>query len=84
MLIAKRIRTRIEEGGHGVPLPLASGMHYLRYRINRVSAAREDRDKGALSIELALLVIVLIAAGAMVALAIKTLVTTESGKITAP
>jgi hypothetical protein len=84
MLIAKRIRTRIEEGGRAVPLPLVSGVHYLRYRIGRVSAAREDGDKGALSIELALLVIVLIAAGAMVALAIKTLVTTESGKITAP
>lgn len=84
MTIAKRVRSHIQEGGPGLPLPLVSGLHYLRYRVGRVSAAREDRDRGALSIELALLVIVLIAAAAMVVLAIKTLVTTESGKIKDP
>ena len=84
MVTPKRVRSYFEEGRPGVPLPLLSGVHYLRYRIGRVSAAREDRDRGALSIELALLVIVLIAAAAMVVLAIKTLVTTESGKIKDP
>ncbi|WP_042410777.1 hypothetical protein [Streptacidiphilus carbonis] len=84
MLTAKRVRTYIEEGGPGVPESLLPGVHYLRYRVGRVSAAREERDKGALSIELALLVIVLIAAAAMVVLAIKSLVTTESGKIKDP
>ncbi|TDU02326.1 hypothetical protein EDD99_0717 [Streptomyces sp. 846.5] len=84
MLIAKRIRTRIEEGGRSAPLPLVSGLHYLQYRISRMSAAHEDRDKGALSIELALLVIVLIAAAGLVVGVITTVVTTETGKITAP
>ncbi|MEY9836825.1 hypothetical protein [Streptacidiphilus sp. EB103A] len=84
MLIAKRIRTRIEEGGRRAPLPLLSGVHYLRYRISRVSAAHEDRDKGALSIELALLVLVLIVAAGLVVAAITRVVTSESGKIVAP
>ena len=84
MTIAKRVRAYVEEGGPGVPLPLVSGLHYLRYRVGRVSAAREDRDRGALSIELALLVIVLILAAGLVVGAITKLVTSESGKITAP
>jgi hypothetical protein len=84
MVTPKRVRSYFEEGRPGVPLPLLSGVHYLRYRIGRVSAAREDRDKGALSIELALLVIVLILAAGLVVAAITKLVTSESGKITAP
>ena len=84
MVTPKRVRSYFEEGRPGVPLPLLSGVHYLRYRIGRVSAAREDRDKGALSIELALLVIVLILAAGLVVGAITKLVTSESGKITAP
>ena len=84
MLTPKRVRSCFEEGRPGVPLPLVSGVHYLRYRIGRVSAARENRDKGALSIELALLVIVLIVAAAAVVAAITALVNKESAKITAP
>lgn len=84
MLTPKRVRSYIEKGRPGVPLPLASGLHHLRYRIGRVSAARADRDKGALSIELALLVIVLILAAGLVVAAITALVTKESGKITGP
>jgi hypothetical protein len=84
MVTPKRVRSYFEEGRPGVPLPLLSGVHYLRYRIGRVSAAREGRDRGALSIELALLVIVLILAAGLVVAAITKLVTSESGKITAP
>jgi hypothetical protein len=84
MLTPKRVRSYFEEGRPGVPLPLVSSIHHLRYRIGRVSVARENRDRGALSIELALLVIVLIVAAGLVVAAITKLVTTESGKITAP
>jgi hypothetical protein len=55
--------------------------HHVRYRAHRVAAARANRDRGALSIELALLVIVLIFAAGVVVLAITNLVKTKAGQI---
>ncbi|MHA6765092.1 hypothetical protein [Streptacidiphilus sp. PAMC 29251] len=62
-------------------MPFVMTCHHIRYRATRVSAARTDRDKGALSIEMAMLVIALIAAAVLVVAAIGKLVLAKSGKI---
>ncbi|MEZ0093041.1 hypothetical protein [Streptacidiphilus sp. EB129] len=60
---------------------LTMAAHHVRYRAQRVTVAREQRDRGALSIELALLVIVLIFAAGVVVLAITNLVKSKAGQI---
>ncbi|MFC1411733.1 hypothetical protein ACEZCY_20970 [Streptacidiphilus sp. N1-12] len=64
-----------------IALPAVMAVHHVRYRAMRVSAARADRDKGALSIEMAMLVIVLIAGAVLVVGAIWALVQTKATKI---
>lgn len=64
-------------------LPLIMTGTHIRYRSHRVSAARTDRDKGALSIEMAMLVIALVAGAVLVVLAIGTLVKAKAKKIPA-
>ncbi|MFC1419566.1 hypothetical protein [Streptacidiphilus cavernicola] len=64
-----------------VALPLVMTCQHVRYRAHRVSAARAERDKGALSIEMAMLVIALIAAAVLVVVAIGKLVKTKSDQI---
>lgn len=62
-------------------LPAVMCFHYARYRSARVSVARAERDKGALSIEMAMLVIVLIAGAVLVVAAIWKLVQAKATKI---
>jgi Flp pilus assembly protein TadG len=62
-------------------LPLVMTCRHIRYRATGVSAARADRDKGALSIEMAMLVIALIAAAVLVVIAIGSLVQTKATQI---
>jgi Flp pilus assembly protein TadG len=64
-----------------IALPLVMTCQHIRYRSFRVSAARADRDKGALSIEMAMLVIALIAAAVLVVVAIGTLVKKKADQI---
>lgn len=64
-----------------VLLPAVMAFQVVRYRAVRVSAARADRDRGALSIELAMLVIVLVVAASLVVLGIKTLVDKKAAQI---
>ncbi|MEY9967107.1 hypothetical protein ABIA33_005172 [Streptacidiphilus sp. MAP12-16] len=62
-------------------LPAVMAFQLVRYRSHRVAAARANRDKGALSIEMAMLVIVLIVGASLVVLAIKALVTKKATQI---
>ena len=62
-------------------LPLVMTCRHIRYRSIRINAARTDRDKGALSIEMAMLVIALIAAAVLVVIAIGSLVQTKATQI---
>jgi uncharacterized protein (UPF0333 family) len=56
-------------------------VHVIRHRALRVQHARADRERGALSIELALLVLVLILAAGLVVAAITKLVTSKANQI---
>lgn len=61
--------------------PVRLGVPALRYRFGRLRAARLAGDRGAISIELALAVIVVVAiAGAVLAL-VKTLATNVENRI---
>lgn len=62
-------------------LPVLMAGHVLRHRAHRLTAAGRGRDKGALSIELALLVLVLILAAGLVVAAITNLVTSKANQI---
>jgi len=64
-----------------IAMPLVMTCQHIRYRSMRVGAARADRDKGALSIEMAMLVIALIAAAVLVAFAIGSLVKKKADQI---
>lgn len=54
-------------------LPVHLGMPFLHYRLGRLRTARANRDRGAISIELALAIIVMVAIAGGVLLAVKTL-----------
>ncbi|MFC5910138.1 hypothetical protein [Streptacidiphilus monticola] len=58
--------------------------HLVRHRAYRARAAFREGDRGALSIEMALLVIALLFAAGLVVVAIKTLVQQQAGQIQAP
>ncbi len=62
-----------------LPLQLASLL--LHYRMGRLRAARAGGDRGAISIELALAVLALLAIAGGVILAIKTLATDVTNKV---
>ena len=65
-----------------IALPLVMACQHVRYRALRLDAVRDGRrDKGALSIEMAMLVIALIAGAVLVVLAIGDLVTKKAGQI---
>ena len=54
-------------------LPLLMSVHLLRYRMDRVRRATRDGDRGAISIELALAIIALVAVASGVVLALAAL-----------
>ncbi|WP_371501036.1 hypothetical protein OG871_29780 [Kitasatospora sp. NBC_00374] len=56
-----------------VLLPVRHGGPVLRYRLGRLRTARAAGDRGAISIELALAVIVMVAIAGAVLLAVKAL-----------
>jgi hypothetical protein len=62
-------------------LPVLMAGQVLRHRAHRAAAARRQQDRGALSIELALLVIVLILAAGIVVAAITNLVQSKAAQI---
>ncbi|MFJ6214196.1 hypothetical protein ACIQGZ_12805 [Streptomyces sp. NPDC092296] len=59
-------------------LPLLMGAHLFRYRAYRVRRAVQNGDRGAISIELALAIIALVAVAGAVVVALKLL----AGKVT--
>ncbi|MEV8094624.1 hypothetical protein [Kitasatospora sp. NPDC085879] len=64
-----------------VLLPLHLGMPYLHVRLGRLRAARASGDRGAISIELALTIIVLVAIAGAVLAAVKLLAGKAEQKI---
>lgn len=82
----KSIRAYVEDGTLVALLPsdfLPAVMAFrtARYRADRVRVARANRDKGALSIEMAMLVIVLLVGASLVVFAINALVRAKAAKI---
>lgn len=64
-----------------VLLPVRLGAPVLHHRLGRLRAARAAGDRGAISIELALAVIVMVAIAGGVLLAVKTLATKAKNTI---
>jgi hypothetical protein len=64
-------------------LPLLMGLHTFRYRVDRVRRAARDNDRGAISIELALAIIALVAVAGGVVVALNTLAANVTKKIPA-
>jgi hypothetical protein len=56
-------------------LPLLMGLHMVRYRVDRARRAARDGDRGAISIELALAIIALVAVAGGVVVALRALAT---------
>lgn len=54
-------------------LPLLMGLHLFHYRVDRARRAARQGDRGAISIELALAVIALVALASGVVIALKAL-----------
>ncbi|AXI76854.1 hypothetical protein [Peterkaempfera bronchialis] len=64
-------------------LPLLLGVHLLRHRVDRTRRAVREGDRGAISIELALAIIALVAVAGGVVLALTTLADNVTAKIPA-
>ncbi|WP_377272315.1 hypothetical protein [Peterkaempfera sp. SMS 1(5)a] len=62
-------------------LPLLMGVHMLRYRVDRARRAARDGDRGAISIELALAIIALVAVAGGVVVALTKLADNVTKKI---
>lgn len=62
-------------------LPLLMGVHMVRYRVDRARRAARDGDRGAISIELALAIIALVAVAGGVVLALTKLADNVTKKI---
>jgi hypothetical protein len=62
-------------------MPLVMVCQHVRYRSQRVRVARAERDKGALSIEMAMLIIALVVGASLVVLAINELVKKKAAQI---
>lgn len=82
----KRIPVKLDSSAalavvSSVAPPLAMTCTNIRYRADRARAAHADRDKGALSIEMALLIVALVAAAVVIFAAIKALVGKQSTQI---
>ncbi|MCD0481380.1 hypothetical protein LO771_02890 [Streptacidiphilus sp. ASG 303] len=64
-------------------LPLLMGVHLVRYRVDRARRAARDGDRGAISIELALAIIALVAVAGGVVVALTRLADNVTAKIPA-
>jgi hypothetical protein len=64
-----------------VLLPVHLGMPYLHVRLGRLRAARASGDRGAISIELALAIIVMVTIAGAVLAAVKILANKTEAKI---
>lgn len=62
-------------------LPLLMGLHMVRYRVDRARRAARDGDRGAISIELALAIIALVAVAGGVVVALTKLADNVTKKI---
>ncbi|WP_055589915.1 hypothetical protein [Peterkaempfera griseoplana] len=62
-------------------LPLLMGVHMVRYRVDRARRAARDGDRGAISIELALAIIALVAVAGGVVVALTKLADNVTKKI---